>query len=233
MAALSGQGYVLHSRPWKESSLLLELLTPDHGRIGAIMRSGRRVGGRYGTRPQPFHCYGWQLAGRGELKTVTDLEMIGPPRRLSARSLVTGLYFNELLVRALGREEAVPALYAAYDSALRALAGCESAELFAVARRFELALLEEMGVAPSWVETMEGAPVMADMGYWLDPEAGVSRRPGAGRPVQGTTLLALEAGQFPSGQGSWREAQTILAWLLAPHIGPAPLRSRELWPGRG
>ncbi|MFP4154339.1 MAG: DNA repair protein RecO [Halothiobacillaceae bacterium] len=230
-AGIVGEGYVLHSRPWKESSLLLELFTPDSGRVGAIMRAGRRVGGRHGVRPQPFQPYAWTLSGRGELKNLSGLELAGRGRQFSMRSLVTGLYFNELLVRALSREAAMPGLFDVYDRALAALGRAEGADLHAEARRFELALLEELGVIPPWDVTVDGEPVTEQGRYRVDPEAGVLPGSAVGESLSGAELLALAQGA-PELAPDRRAVRLLLSRLLAPHIGPGPLRSRELWPGR-
>ncbi|MGC9457008.1 MAG: DNA repair protein RecO [Halothiobacillaceae bacterium] len=227
---IAGGGYVLHTRPWKESSLLLELFTPDQGRIGAIMRAARRVGGRHAVRPQPFQFYSWTLGGRGELKNLSGLELAGRGRQMGMRPLVTGLYFNELLVRALSREAPTPGLFDAYDLSLSALAELGEVDLHALARRFELALIDELGVSPPWDVTVTGEPVDPEGRYRVDPEAGVLPATGLEGTLTGGDLLTLARGQ-PEHAGDRRAVRLLLARLLAPHIGPGPLRSRELWPG--
>jgi len=223
-------GYVLHSRPWRETSLILELFTREEGRIAAVMRSARKVQGRSPTRPQPFQHYEWQLTGRRELKNLSQLELAGRPRTLPPQRLAIGFYLNELLMRALSRMEAMPRLYDAYDQALALLAD-QNCNLFGLSRNFEQLLLQELGAAPAWLVTVEGEAVDLEGIYYLDPESGVSNVSSNGaKPVRGVALHALDSKDY-SEPSVRREVRDVMAFLLQPHIGTAPLKSRELWLG--
>ena len=108
--ACSQPAYVLHSRSYKESSSLVDLLTPQ-GRTRAVLRGAR---GKAGSLVRPFIPLELELRGRSELKTVARLEAAGTPNMLSGDALFSGLYLNELLIRLLPAEDAHPLLFEQY-----------------------------------------------------------------------------------------------------------------------
>lgn len=220
------EAWVLHARAWRESSQLVELLTPAHGRTGAIARASR--GARRRNPLQPFTCYRLQLDGRGELRRIRQVEAAGAPRLLAGHALYAALYLNELLVRLLYRDVPVQELFGRYGGALDALAAGLPIE--PVLRGFELALLEELGYGHRWGETVDGEPVAAGGLYTFDPDSGV-RAAWAGAPgpvYAGATLLALEAGRLDDA-AALREAKQLTRVALARHLGERPLQSRSLF----
>ena len=112
--------FVLHARPYRETSLLLECLTREHGRLGVVARGVR-----------------------GELATLTAVETVGTPSRLSGDRGLAGLYLNELVVRLTGRQDPSPGLFDAYTQTLTRLGSAES--LAWSLRRFERDLLRSIG----------------------------------------------------------------------------------------
>ncbi|MEM8661478.1 MAG: DNA repair protein RecO [Pseudomonadota bacterium] len=137
--------YVLHSRAYRDTSLLVEVFTAEHGRIGLVARGARRKSrnGSPAALLQPFAPMLLGFTGRGELKTLTATETAGRPQILVGERLYSGLYLNELLVRLLHRHDAHPKLFAAYGDALNGLAS--SGEIDGVLRQFELILISELG----------------------------------------------------------------------------------------
>lgn len=228
-------GYVLHQRPWRNTSMLIEAFTADAGRIGLVARGVRQRGSR--TRPllEPFQPLLLSWTGRGELHTLTGVEAEtwrAPP---AGRALVAGFYCSELILRLLGRDDPNPEAFAAYDAALFGLAAGGDPE--PRLRRFELALLEALGFAPPLVDDAdEDAPVADDAREYLYvPEVGPRRalevRDPAGERtirVPGAHLHALARGELDA-PAVLHSARNILRACLAPHLGPKPLKSRELY----
>lgn len=222
---LAGEGFILHTRPWRDTSLLLEVFLREGGRRGVIAR-GARTNNRLRTRLEPFRCLWLELGGRGELAHLRAVEELAAPFRLSGgRVLACGYYLNELILRLLPREDAHPELFDHYTHALTALASGEA--LAPSLRRFEAQLLQGLGWAPAWDITADGTPVQAEGMYHLHPELGIVRGQDGKDAVRGLSLLHLAAGRFDD-PASAREIRLILQGLLLPHLGPTPLRSREL-----
>jgi DNA repair protein RecO (recombination protein O) len=227
--------FVLHTRPWRETSLLVELFTAEHGRIGVVARGARR--GRRGssTPLRPFVALRCLWRGRGELRTLGAVEP-ERPFALVGDALFAGLYLNELLVRLLQREDAHPELFLAYARAVAALAGPAPA-LEPVLRRFEFGLLEELGYGFPLELDAAGRPVRADAHYRFEAEAGlvpvegVAEEGAAWRSFPGAALLALAAGDFDDPL-TRRVAKRLAREALAPHLGARPLHARALFSGR-
>lgn len=219
-------GWVLHTRPWRETSALLEILTVGHGRVGLLHRGARS--GRRTPPGQPFRLLrlGWR--GRGELPTVTAVEVVETPPVLDGVAAVCGLYVNELTVRVLPRGLPVPELFRAYGETLLALGRVQRPDV--VLRRYELALLTALGFAPVLDRDAKGRAVSAARRYRYDRERGLvpaDRVGPGGVELGGGTALALCRGRLES-RTERREARRLLQSLLEPLLGGRPLQSRAL-----
>ncbi len=225
--------YVLHHRPYRNSSRLLEVFSRDHGRLGMVARGVGSRRSRLQGRLQPFRPLLLSWVGRGELATLTDAEMDGPPPALSGAALMAGFYLNELLLRLTGRHVAASRLFHDYRRALEALGRGQGLDQ-AVLRRFECRLLEELGYGLILEQDVDsGEPILPHRRYCYHIERGpVAVKEGEeerqGVQLTGRTLLALAAGDFPD-EDSLREARRLMRRVLAFYLGDRPLRSRELF----
>ena len=136
-------GFVLHSYPYRETSLIVEVFSRDHGRIGLVAKGARRPMSQLRGVLMAFQPLLIDWSGGGEMKTLVRAEWQGGQPLLGGQALLCAYYLNELLMRLLPREDPHPTLYRAYGDALRALAAGEGQEV--ILRRFELALLQELG----------------------------------------------------------------------------------------
>ena len=224
-------GYVLHSRPWRETSLIVEAFTREHGRVGLVARGVRRAQSRFRGLLLPFHLLLLSWSGRGELPTLTGADAEGASGMLRGRALFSGFYLNELLLKLLPRNDAHPELFDDYGEALAGLGG--NGVLDAVLRTFEKRLLDALGYGPTLDRAADtGAPVSPDRRYRYVAERGPVEVAGAGEGpvVSGRTLLALAGGELRHGNDRERtEARHLMRAILAPHLGPRPLGSRELF----
>lgn len=226
--------YVLHRRAYRESSLLLEALTPGFGRLGLVARGGRRPGSRLRGMLEPFRPLLLSWSGRGELLTLTAAEAARPVPTLAPAMLAGGFYLNELLVRLLPRNDPHPALFESYAIALGALSG-EPLGLDSVQepvlRVFEKRLLDALGYGLVLDhDVVSGAPLNPDVSYTYRLDSGPStEHPGVQQdvPVRGDTLRALAAERLQS-PAQLREAKRLLRRVLALHLGERPVRSRAL-----
>ena len=218
--------FVLHSRPYKESSALVDFFTAG-GRLRAVLRAAR---GKAGSLARAFLPLELELRGAGELKTVARLEAAGIPHLLGGDALFSGLYLNELLVRLLPAEDAHPALFEHYAATLAALDGGRPLE--PLLRAFEWRLLDELGYGFALDHDCQGQPVdPARLYQWL-PEEGFQ----AVAQLQlglfhGRELLALARADWAQ-PGALAAAKRLMRQALAPHLGGRPLVSRELFINR-
>ena len=224
-------GYVLHSRPWRETSLVVEAFTSEHGRVGLVARGVRQSRSRFRGVLLPFRLLLLSWSGRGELPTLTGVDTEGPVRALRGRALFSGFYLNELLLKLLPRNDAHPELFEDYGRAIDELGG--SGILDGVLRTFEKGLLDALGYGPTLDRAADtGDPVSPDRRYRYVPEQGPVECSGPedGPIVSGRTLLALASGRLGRGDAHERaEARHLMRAILAPHLGPRPLGSRELF----
>lgn len=219
----SQPAYVLHSRAYRESSALVDFLTPK-GRLRAVLRGAR---GKAGSLARPFIPLDAEFRGRGELKNVGRLEPAGIPNLLTGEALFSGLYLNELLIRLLPAEDPHPAVFDHYAMTVLALA--EGRPLEPLLRSFEWRLLDELGYGFALNLDSEGQPIVASGLYRLHTEVGLvpigQLQPGA---FQGVELLAMAEADW-AVPGALAAAKRLMRQALAPHLGGRPLVSRELF----
>ena len=164
--------WVLGRRAYRDSSLLVELLTAENGRVSAVVKGAHRKqrGGSFSSLMQPFCPILVGLGGKAELKYLSSAENAGVAIPLPGEHLFSGLYMNELLVRLLPKFDAAPQLFATYGSSLVALNEKRDPEL--TLRRFELALFEELGYEIQWDKDDRGQKVSDDRHYLFAHDRG-------------------------------------------------------------
>lgn len=228
--------YILHSRPYRDSSLLLDVFTAEQGRLSLVAKGARRRarGGSDAALLQPFSPLLISFSGRTELKNLTQVEVAGPPAALRGERMFSGLYINELLARLLHRHDPHPTLFAAYAEALRDIE--QVTPMDGVLRRFELCLLDDLGYRIDLsADSRTGESLREDAWYHYDAEIGLVERhevSDAARPAYaGSDLMQISRGNF---SGAARlTAKRLMRQVLAAHLGDVPLRSRELFRGQG
>jgi len=220
---------VLHRREYGNTSLLLEILGAGPGRFAAIARGARRPRQPASALLQPFQPLWLSMTGRGEVRTLTAVEAAGPPLALQGAALLAGFYLNELLLRMLARHDPQDPLFVFYQSTLARLA--EPGDPATPLRRFECRLLAELGYALRLEQVVDdGTPIRPERVYIYERDRGPRHPfgPAQGPRVSGATLLAL-ARDEPLDPDRRREARTLLRYVLQPHLGARPLKSRELY----
>lgn len=208
--------WILKHQPYRDTSLLLEVFTPQHGRMGLIGRGARGKNSARRALLQPFRPLLVSWNASGDLGTLGACEPDGGPLRLTGKALYCGWYVNELLMKLLPRRDAHPALYPVYAATLHRLA---AEEIEPALRVFEKRLLEEIGYGLH----LEVANPAALYGYDFD------RGPlevGGDKPeaMRGDSLQALDQERFDTVE-QLRDAKRLLRRALARVLGGRELES--------
>jgi len=221
--------FLLHSYPYRETSLILDVFTRSHGRLALVAKGAKRPHSALRPVLIAFQRLSLSWTGAGEIKTLTRAEWSGPPQRLEGAAAMSGWYLNELLLRLLGRDDPHESLYDAYADALSRLA--LHPRLSAALREFEWRLLCEIGYGFDPAATGEGSPVRAGARYRVALEAGPEPEEGdpppQGTPMSGTALLALAEGRFDDAAAE-PELRRLLRERLDYHMSGRPMATRQV-----
>lgn len=225
--------YILHSRSYRDTSLLLELFTPEQGRMSAVARGAKSTRSRFKGLLQPFVPLLISWVGKTDLMTLTIAEAHGAPHCLTGDALLCGIYLNELMVRLLHRYDAHPNLYTAYETALQGLQ--ETTQLQKILREFEKKLLHELGYALQLDrEAHTGNSINPGRFYFFDPNAGLLpcadnvASQSSKQIFSGENLLALHSDDF-NNEIYLRDAKRLLRVALGHLLGNKPIKSREMF----
>lgn len=225
--------FVLHARAWRETSLLVEVLSRDHGRVGLVAR-GVQGAKRHVLRAalQPLQYIRFDGVQRGELAQLTGAEAIDEAPRLQGEAMLAGFYLNELMLRLAPRHDGAPALFAVYGET-RARLALPDLSLAWTLRRFERDLVEALGMGFAWDCDGDGVVIDPAARYRLDPEHGPRRvlgdpgRAGRAETATGRALLDLAADREPVAEDMPGLRRAMRALLLH-HLGGRGLKSWEL-----
>lgn len=226
---VAGQpAFVLHSYPYKETSLIVDVFSRDYGRIALIAKGAKRPHSKLRGVLQTFQPLSVGWSGKGDVRTLIQAEWIGGLLPLEKSALLCGFYLNELLVKLLARDDAHPVLFDHYIATLNELAHDEPAPI--VLRKFERALLKETGVGGNFTKcAATGQPIEESKIYVVDPERGPRpAHPSDTAPrVSGKTLLDMEREDY-ADSATQTQSKFLMRFLLAHHLGGAPLNTRQI-----
>lgn len=223
--------FVLHTYPFQDTSVIVEAFTRQHGRIGLIAKGAKRPKSALRAALLAFQPLALSWSGRSELRTLTRAEWIGSQQTLAGLAMMCGYYLNELLMKLVHRDDPHEALFDDYAHALASLSGGEPPQ--AVLRRFEIALLREIGYALQLEHDAErGAPLVAENRYAYYPERGplpveAGHAAAGALELRGKTLLDMARGDF-SDPATAVESKTLMRWLIGHHLDQKTLNTRQL-----
>lgn len=223
-------GFVLHSYPYRETSLIIDVLTRDHGRIALVAKGAKRPHSALRGVLQTFQPLSLAWLGKGELRTLTKAEWVGGLRPLEGDALLSGFYLNELLVKFCARDDPHDKLFQHYLTTLHHLAHGEPAGI--ILRAFERVLLRETGYAVAFDRcTQTRGKVVPERRYVFHPDWGV--RPARGDEpsdwpvISGQTLLDMEQDDYSRAQ-TVQQSKLLMRFLLNHHLGGVPLNTRQI-----
>jgi DNA repair protein RecO (recombination protein O) len=219
--------FVLHSHPFRETSLLLDVYSRSHGRLAIVARGARRPRSALRGVLMNFQPLRLSWFGKGEVRTLHSAEWQGGQPYLQGTALMCGFYLNELLVNLLARDDAHEQLFDYYRATLYRLA--HESDHAATLRCFEKHMLQELGYALELErEADTGNPVEADVSYRYQVERGaLPDEGGVGLQVSGKTLLAMAADDY-SDAAAAQQSKQLMRMLINYHLGVKVLHTREL-----
>jgi len=220
--------FVLHSRSYKESSLIIDLFTRDYGRVSVIAK-GAKKGKRstFGVL-QPFTPILVSWIGKGELHTLTNVELNGVFKYLYGTNLLCGYYINELILRFIDKEDPYEILYAVYSEVISCLKANETIEQ--VLRKFECVLFQELGYGLNLsADIQTGELVDPSKIYYYEVEHGPALEPMSDSSVKvsGETLLALDNYTLVN-KVSMQESKRLMRYIINFYLGGKPLKTHQL-----
>ena len=222
-------GYVLHTYPYKETSLIVEAFTRNFGRVALLARGARRPRSAMRGVLLSFHPLRLGWSGSAEMGNLMAAEWSGALQPLSGRGLMCGFYLNELLLRLLPRDDAHETLFDIYGDSLRRLSEGETQA--SVLRGFEKRLLSELGYAPLLEhEALSGAPIDPSRRYVYEPDRGPMpsmNNSSQNLSVSGQTLLDLAADEY-SRPETRDEARMLLRSLIGQRLHGQVLHTRSV-----
>jgi len=221
--------FVLHSYPFRETSLIIDVFSRQHGRLVMVARGARRP--RSGLRGVLMNFQPLLLSwfGKGEVRTLHSAEWQGGQPYLQGKALMCGFYLNELLLNLLARDDPHEQLFDYYRDTVRRLA--HEADQAAILRCFEKRLLQELGYALMLDrEAVSGKAILAELCYRYAVERGALPDDGdarTGLPVLGKTMLDMVADDY-TDPATVQQSKQLMRVLLNHHLGGKILHTREL-----
>jgi DNA repair protein RecO (recombination protein O) len=216
--------FVLHTWPWRETSLIVETLSRNHGRLALVARGARRPMSSLKSRLLAFQPLELSWFGKGGLRTLHAAEWQGGDLRLQGRALMCGFYLNELLLKLLPPDDPHERLYDRYVETLHELAGQADPE--PILRRFELDLLSELGYAQTLSHLADGEAIEPGRRYGYVFDQGVVEA-GSGPSYAGKTLLDMAAGDYADPR-TLAEGKQLMRTLINHYLADKPLLTRQL-----
>ena len=223
--------FILHSRPWRETSLLLDVFTENYGKIGLCAKGVRGKKSPKRSMLQPFSPLLICWRGRGELQTLTSLESANPAIKLTGNSLYSAFYINELMVRLLHRHDPHPELFHHYQKTIERLSDAKHLEQ--TLREFEMFLLATIGYGLTLEHDIDGEPLFDSKTYLLNVDGlfQIVENTSIGNQTRhflGANLISIAARDWQHLE-ILKDAKRLLRLSLQPLLGDKPLQSRKLF----
>lgn len=218
--------YVLHQRSFRETSLIVESFTRDHGRVAMVARGAKSARSRWRNVLQPFRPLLISWIQKRELGTLTAADQVASPPALQGQALFCGLYLNELLMRLLHRSDPQVEVFERYRHLLGELASGAAPQ--PLLRVFEKHLLEAIGYAMLLDrEHAGGEAIQAQYWYEYRPDRGAVRRAGPGKDlISGQALLDLHSERL--SPDNLPQLRHLMRRVIGYHLGGKPLASWSL-----
>ena len=222
------QVYVLHTYPFKETSLIVEIFSKEFGRISLIAKGARRPKSVLRGLLQSFQALEASWSGVGELKTLHGIEWCDQYLSMEGNSLICGFYLNELLLRLLPKEDKYESLFIFYHSTMENLS--QGIDIGVTLRKFELKLLLELGYEVVLKVDANSNEIKADKTYYYEAEQGALEKFRTEKSIKvvGQTLIDMGNDNFDSVTTEL-QSKNLMRFLINYYLGDKPLNSKQLF----
>lgn len=221
-------GYILHHRPFRDTSQILDIVTRDHGKVAVVARGSRGSKSRLAGVLRPFLPLKVSWVSRSDLGTLTGAEAVGAPAGMVGDAMLSAYYLNELLINFLHRYDPQPEIFALYERVLHTLVG--SRDVAAILRSFELEFLSLLGYAVNLDHEFGSQEKLgAEQNYEYRMEQGlvpVERSQGA-LVFRGALLTGIASESFDDPE-VLKAANRLMREIIAFHLGGKELKSRKV-----
>jgi DNA repair protein RecO (recombination protein O) len=216
--------FILQQRKFRETSLIIDVLTRDFGRISLLAKGVRKAKSKTAGLLQPFIPLTLSYVGKSELKTLTDVEIIQPFIQLQGLAVYCGFYVNELIGCFLHQYDPHPEVFAYYKKCLSCLS--DSSKIEATLRIFELDLMDAVGYGLQLdYDFHHDKAIQPLTNYRFNVEQGpIEASDGS---FSGKTLQALKSRQFTDPQ-VLAEAKILMRKVISVYLHGKPLKSRAV-----
>jgi DNA repair protein RecO (recombination protein O) len=221
-------GYILHHRPFRDTSQILDIITRDYGTIAVVARGSRGAKSRLAGVLRPFLPLRVSWVAKSDLGTLTGAEAAGPPAGMVGDAMLSAYYVNELLLHFLHRFDPQPEIYALYEQVIQSLVVTDN--VAASLRSFELEFLSLLGYAVNLDHEVGGQEsLVADQNYQFRMEQGAVRVERSEGPLVFTgAMLSAVAEQRFREPDVLRVANRLLREIIDFHLGGKELKSRKV-----
>ena len=220
--------YVLHTYPFNETSLIVEIFSKVHGRISIVAKGARRPRSLVRGMLQSFQSLQATWSGQGEMKTLHSIDWCDALLQIEGDALICGFYINELLMRLLPKEDPHEKLFDFYHQTMELLS--MKNHLSVTLRRFELKLLQELGYELPLLNDENGEPIKPNKIYNYEVAYGPSETKNSSEGVSliGKTLIDM-AGDDYKDPTTEMQSKQLMRYLIGHYIGEKPLNSKKLF----
>jgi len=225
---LAQPAFVLHSYPYKETSLIIDVFSRQYGRVALLAKGAKRPHSQLRGVLQTFQPLTLSWSGKSDLQTLTAAEWIGGMLPLERNALLCGFYLNEIIIKLLQRDDPQPLLFDKYVSTINQLAHIEPVPI--LLRKFELNLLKMAGVISDLSFCVQQrSTVLPGTLYIVDPESGTrpAQENEAGIKVFGKTLIDMQIENY-SDADTQVQSKLLMRALLAHHLHGNPIHTRQI-----
>ena len=219
--------FVLHTRSFRDTSLLIDALTMRYGRVSLIARGAKSAKSKFRGLVRPFVPLVISFTGKTDLYTLTQAEATAPAVQLQGKALLSAMYVNELIIKLLARDDPHQAVFIAYQNLLQDL---QAKEFEAKLRYFEMQFLQALGYGFDLTKDAFSQPIAPERIYYFDPTRGIL-------PVQlsysqqirfkGQHLLAFAKKNLQSKE-ELQTAKKLMRLAIAVHLRSA-LKTRSVY----
>ena len=224
--------YILHSYPFKETSLIVEILSKDFGRLALVAKGARRPKSSLRGMLLPFQSLHATWSGLQDLKTLHNVDWSNAFLAIEGDALVCGFYLNELIMRLVPKDDPYPRLYDFYHKTILAMTTNKSLNM--ILRRFELRLLQEIGYEVPLKNDVQGSIIDPKKQYFYEAGSGASddKKFSNQLVISGKTLIDMADNNYEN-KDTEKQSKQLMRYLINHYIGEKPLYSKQLFMTNG